>query len=635
MTLLRDLSESDFAARYECDRFTATVLASRMRYSIEHMCTRLRAAAFSPVLRDLSDYCATISGPAETGWAMAGVSQTVPLFYGPVPDGVKAAIEEYGPQRLTPGDVLIVNDPYRVGTHVNDVSFMQPIFADERIVGIVNITAHQLDWGGSVPGGFEITKSSQYEDGLILGPMLLYRDGEEVHETFALIGDNTRFPAVVLPDIRTIVQALDLGVGLISESVERYGVGAFIGSVRYSCDVSAESMALALENLPDGDYAAEEFIDGNGLVGSPQYRVAVTMRKRGNHAEFDFSGTSVAAPTAVNCAWPDVKTGVAMAVKFLLDPITPFTSGVMRNIDIAVPEGTLLNPQAPTCVMFYWQPVNAVMSALFNALNPVLGEHGIAFDSWAFMMHTAHGKTPDGGDWFSPATAAARPTNPWGASAEGDADTNQAQLYLNIIEMGLEQAEAGSPVVILQREALTDTAGPGFHRGGAAGIAESLWLAEGDHHISCEHVRGAPPGVAGGKSGTLGGAWLFPPADGDVRVLPPTLSGAYYKDAIPLGGLLDATTHELDPSGTYYSSSSGKTLAARSVLRFIGNGAGGWGDPFTRDPERVLRDVRDEYVSVDAARRDYGVVVVGDPLIDPAGVTIDEQATQELRERRG
>jgi N-methylhydantoinase B len=272
------------------------------------------------------------------------------------------------------------------------------------------------------------------------------------------------------------------------------------------------------------------------------------------------------------------------------------------------------------------------MAALFNVLNPVLGEDGIAFDSWAFMMHTAHGKTSDGADWFSPATAAARPTNAWGASAAGDADTNQAQLYLNIIEMGLEQAEALSPVVILQREALADTAGPGFHRGGAGGIAESIWLAEGEHHISCEHVRGAPPGVAGGKPGTLGGAWLFAPADGEVRILPATLKGEYYKDATPLGGLLDSDTHELDPSGTYYSSASSKTLPARSVLRFIGNGAGGWGDPLTRDPERVLRDVRDEYVSVEAARRDYGVVIAGDPATDPAGLAIDVEATRKLRE---
>ena len=131
---LRDLDGEQFEARYGCDRFTATVLTNRCRYVAAHMANQVRSHAFSPVIRDGSDLCAMVSGPAELGYAMAAVSETMPLFYGSIPDAVRIVIEEYGADDLEPGDVLIVNDYYRVGTHLNDACLMRPVFHDGRIV---------------------------------------------------------------------------------------------------------------------------------------------------------------------------------------------------------------------------------------------------------------------------------------------------------------------------------------------------------------------------------------------------------------------------------------------------------------------------------------------------------------------
>ena len=160
---------------------------------------------------------------------MPAVSQTIPLFFGSMPEAVRIALDEFGIDDLTPGDVIIVNDPYRVGTHVNDVCFIRPVFDGGRMLGAVTIRAHMLDWGGKAIGGFEVTKKDLYEDGLVLPPTLLFRAGQPVRSTFNLVLDNTRFGAIVLPDIQTIGTSLELGEQLLLETVNKYGYPATSG----------------------------------------------------------------------------------------------------------------------------------------------------------------------------------------------------------------------------------------------------------------------------------------------------------------------------------------------------------------------------------------------------------------------
>ena len=175
---LRDLGDDEFSARYGCDRFTATVLANRFGYIVEHMCVRLLTAAFSPILRDFYDFAATLTSPAHAGWVTPAMSNSIMLFTGTMTDSVRNVIEEYGVERLEPGDIIVANDPYRTGTHVNDILFCKPIFHSGALVAFVNLKAHQLDMGGSVPGGFSVAKRTVYENGLVLSPRPLYRAGE-------------------------------------------------------------------------------------------------------------------------------------------------------------------------------------------------------------------------------------------------------------------------------------------------------------------------------------------------------------------------------------------------------------------------------------------------------------------------
>ena len=633
---LRDMSAEAFAAAYGCDRFTATVILNRLRYVMEHMSTGFLREAFSPIIRDWYDFACTISGPPDRDYPMAVVSNSLMVFLGTMADAVRNTVEEFGPENLSPGDVLIGNDPYRGGTHVNDVIFIRPVFVDGRIVAFVNLCAHQLDMGGTVPGGFAATKANVYENGLTIPPMLLWHQDQPARSTFSLIFDNARFAGLLLPDFKSILSQLKLGERLVGENFERYGTEAVLGTMTYACDTSAERMRDAIARIPDGDYTGSTLIDADGMDDSIEYTVNVTLRKRGHDIEADLSGSSPQARTCINCGILDAKTSLAVALTMLLDPEVPFTSGTWRHIDLVAPPGSIVSSLPPEgAIMFYWESAGAVVSAIFDALNPVLGTNGVAGDYGSTNTHNANGVRADGTAWSS-ATQCGGEHGPWGATKEGDADSYTVLFTVNNLDPPTETIEHDAPVVVLRKEHAIDTGGPGTHRGGAAHLKDTLWVGDAEHHIAPLRSK-IPSGVGanGGEAGPNGGIWFFPPTtEGAIPSGLVDVAASVYADSLPVGGVLDPETKALDAvNGTYHYFASQPVWRTTPgyVLRCLTNGGGGWGPAYDRDPQRVLADVRDEYVSIQGAAHDYGVVVVGDPHGDPEGLRIDEPATERLR----
>jgi N-methylhydantoinase B len=635
---IREIGGEEFAARFRCDRFTATVLANRFQYVVEHMCARLLTAAFSPILRDFYDFAATVTGPPEIDYPTPAMSNSIVLFTGVMTESVRHTVEEYGVERLEPGDVIVANDPYRGGTHVNDLLFVRPVFHGGRIAGFVNMKAHQLDMGGVVPGGFTLTKHNVYEDGLVLSPRPLFRAGEPVRETWSLIFDNVRFGPILFPDMQTLCAELELGERLLAETLERYGADAVHGAMTYVCDASAERLSRALEEIPDGEWEGEDAVDCDAVDDSEEYRVHVRIAKRGGRAEVDFSGTSRQARTCMNCTVLDAKTTVGLAFKYLFDPRGPFTSGSARCIDLVIPEGTCVSALPPDGAVFaYWEQSQTIISAVLRALAQAVGEGAMAGDRGSADIHNANGVLPDGTPWVSVAQCGGE-VGPYGANRHGDADSQMLSYQANGIGVAAEAIEAGAPVVVLRHEIVPDTGGAGLNRGGNAVVRDSLWLQPAEHHImSLRFKRPSGFGVAGGADGTTGGIWLWEPKPSGFDGFPSS-GPSSYRDAAPVAGFLDPDTNEPSRGGAYlypYRVPSWHT-EPMARLRYLTNSGGGFGEPLERDPERVTRDVRDGYVTIEGAARDYGVVVVGDPETDPEGLVIDVEATERLRaERRG
>lgn len=633
---LRDLDDAEFLKMYGVDRFTATVLSNRLRYVVEHVSSRILSNAFSPVLRDWYDFNVTISGPPALNYQMPAVGNSLAAFFGSMSEAVKISVEEFGPENLRPGDVLISNDPYRVGTHVNDVCFIRPVFAGDEILAFVSIKAHQLDIGGVVPGGFSATKRSVYENGLVLAPQLLYRDDKPVNSVFHLLLDNSRFGGIILPDIKTFFSALRMGEGLLEESVTRYGAKAILGTTRYAVDSSAESMAAALAELRDGTYTGFGHIDADGVDDSLEYTIKVTLTKVGDRLEVDFGGTSPQARSSINAAALDAKSAVAMALKFLIDPRTPYTSGAFRNIDVVLPAGTVVSATPPDGTIFmYWEATQPVIKAIFEALDGALGENAVGGDFGSMGIHNASGVTNSGIPWGSMAQGGGE-HGPWGATKVGDADSYTTFYQANALDPAVESIEADSPVLVLRREYVTDSAGPGYNRGGAAVRKDTMYLTEAQHWTTLLSTKHAPGiGVNGGGTGAAGAAWYFPPESAQVmqRQNLVSIEDAAYQASQPVTGVLDPVSKTLDPSGTYayFGETATWTTAAGGMFRYQTCGGGGWGDPVDREPERVLEDVRNGYVSIAGALRDYAVVVEGDPVNEPENLRIDTDATAAAR----
>lgn len=634
---IRDLSEVEFFERYHTDRFTASILANRMQYIVKHMSTVLLTTSFSMILREWYDFAATISGPPNLNYPMSTGSDSLSIFTLTMADGVRNIVEEFGAENIRPGDVLIANDPYRVGLHVNDVCFIRPVFYRGELVSFVTIRAHQLDMGGIVAGGFSGSKHNVYETGLVIPPILLYRDNQPQRPTFNLIFDNARFGDLLLPDIKSLYQSLLLGERLVMESIDRYEIDAFLGSIRYCCDVSADAMRIAIrEKIPDGVYEGEDALDCDGDTEEQECRLKVKITKVDDRMEFDFSGSSPQATTSINCGPLDVKAAVGVALKMAIEQKTPLSSGCFRTIDIVLPSGTFVSatPQGP--IFMYWEASFVVVSAIYRALADALGEDAVGPDFGSMMVHNGSGLRSDGTPWLSVSTCGGE-HGPWSATKVGDGDSYTVNHTGNNLDPATEAIEDGIPVVVMRKEYVTDSGGPGKHRGGAAVMRDTLWLAAGGHNVTALHAKSpAGIGVNGGWNGTSQACWLFPARDMDLRQSAATIienDDTIYAHSQPVAGMIDPATGKLNLAGQYFYFGAHPIwqLGEGCALRFRTGGGGGWGDPLERDLEAVKRDVRDEYVSIEGARRDYGVVILGDPLRHPEKLQIDEVATALLR----
>jgi N-methylhydantoinase B len=638
---IKDLKQSEFKQIYDCDLFTAALLSNAYRYMAQRMCRGLQRTAFSIILRDWYDVAAALSGPPEMGYPMVAVSDSVMTLIGTIPESIRNTAEEFGPENLEPGDIVVCNDPQRIGSHAQDCIFVRPLYWEGRIVAFVNMKIHLIDMGGTVPGGFSGTKRNKFEDGLILPPMLLYHKDKPVRPTWQLFFDNTRFGEILLTDIKAAYQNMLMGEKEVLRTIEKYGLDVFHGAMRYLLDASEESMRQGLSRIPDGDYEAMQMTDCDAIDDREEYPIRLKIRVRGDRAEIDLSGTHRQARTSINAGAIDAKCAVMVAMKYLLDPKSPITSAIMRPFDILVPAGSVLRALPPDgAICLYFESSEGVLTATFEALAPALGEDAIAGCYGCLTMHSSNGVFPDGRPWLTVGQVGGE-HGPLGATKAGDGVDGCSTYFGNGFDPATEAIELDTPVILLRKENLMDSAGAGKYRGGLARVTDFVLPAECESYSMPLHYK-VPTGfgVNGGQTGSTGGVWTWSPEayalDKEKKLLP--LDHDTYRKSKVMAGVVDPETHLPDrEKGLYFYPL--RSLGYRNsypnvpgtIWRYITNSAGGWGDPLERDFEAVKRDVRNEYVSIEGARRDYGVVITGDPHWDPENLVVDLEATEKLR----
>ena len=337
--------------------------------------------------------------------------------------------------------------------------------------------------------------------------------------------------------------------------------------------------------------------------------------KRGGRAEVDFSGTSRQARTCINATPLDAKTTVGVAFKYLFDPAGLVHVGDDARVDLVVPEGTIVSALPPDGAVFaYWEQNQVMISAMLRALAQALGPAAMAGDRGGADIHNANGVLPDGTPWVSAAQVGGEIGAVRRATATATPTAQMLSYQANGIGVAVEAVESDVPVVVLRHEIVAGHGGPGLHRGGASMVRDSLWLAPAEHHLmSLRYKRAARVrrqrrrrrgDAAGSGSGT----------DGERRPHSRTRrTPTATRRPSPASSIRRRTRRPRRRLPLPVPRAARGRRRPVALLRYVNHGGGGWGDPFEREPERVKRDVRDGYVTIEGAARDYGVVVIGDP----------------------
>ncbi len=563
------------------------VIKASLSGIVQEMQNSLFRTGFSTIVRESQDAsCALMNAHGEV------VAQHVvlPLHIGAFRACCAAVLEEFG-GAIGEGDAFLINHPYQGGSpHAPDICVLTPVFVADEIFGFCGSIAHKGDVGGPVPGSCSGQAREIFNEGLHLPAVRYQRAFEPNTDLERIIAANSRTPELVLGDIRGQLGADRLGERRLAELVAKYGLGKVLVSYSRLFELGEARVRGAVAEWADGRYEAERFVDDDGITLEQPVRVHVVAEKRGNRLHFDFSGSADQTQGPANIRPPLVQAACAYALISMIDPHMYVSSGLLRAFTIHAREGSVLNPRFPAPVNTYNPTVHALVDALFAALAPIVPGKVRADGSGSRSIIIGGRSTSAGQGYVQYEIIAggggARPTKD-GPSA---ITVNQSNAKIAPIEI----IESEFPTRITRFELIRDSGGAGEFRGGLGVRREYLNLADARFSIrSMKHVI-PPHGMAGGRDGRPGDIWINPDSERAKRL--PTRYADY-------------------------------PLQEGDVFCLYTPGGGGYGDPLARPVERVLADVREGFVSPQAAEREYGVVLTAD------GQSVDEAATASKREK--
>ena len=481
------------------------VIRQGLIYACEEMGAHLRRSAFSPNIREREDFsCAVYDAEGE----LVAQAEHIPVHLGSMRWAVRAVLEEFDPGEMEPGDAFLVNDPYRGGTHLPDLTVVAPIFHEGEPLGFAAVRAHHADVGGKAPGSMPHDAEDVYAEGLRIPPVRLAEGGEPREELLRLVEANSRGGRERRYDLMAQLSAALLGCERVGELVEEHGVDAFREACEWAKEYAERRMRRAIERLPDGEYHGADRLEGDGISDGDVW-IKVTVSVEGDGITVDFSGTSEQVDGPVNAPLPVTYSAVFFVLKAALDPGTPASEGAYRPIRVRAPEGTVVNPRppAPVCagnVETSQRIVDAVLDALRGAI-PDLPAH-----SHGSMNNVAIGG-PDFAYYETIGGGA-------GASPERDGESAVHVYLTNTANTPVEHVEREYPIRILEYTVRRGSGGAGERRGGDGIVRRYLALERCRVTVLGDRVERGPRGAEGGEPGAPA-EYLVERADGSVERL--------------------------------------------------------------------------------------------------------------------
>ncbi|MGI9621333.1 MAG: hydantoinase B/oxoprolinase family protein [Acidimicrobiales bacterium] len=552
------------------DPVTLAVLHGRLEQLVDEMDATLFRSAFNPSIADAHDASHGIY-QRDTGATVAQGSAGLPVFVGSMAGAVEFTIDKAreggGPAS---GDIWVFNDPYRGGTHLNDMKLVQPFFHDGELFCWLASVGHYTDVGGAVPGNYNPSATESAQEGVLIPPMRLRDRGELRTDVVDLICSISRVPTNVYGDLNGQLNALDLGTKRLGELIDEFGASTVRSAFDEMTSRAAHLMRAGIADLPDGTFSVEDYLDNDGSTDEP-VTVALDLTINGDRLVLDFTRTSSAVAGPINISRSTAVAACYVGLKHIFVDV-PANAGCLEPVEVIIPEGSLLDAEWPRPVAGYTETILRVMDCIFSALamaDPDVS-NGASYGTINALSIAGRGEAGERWVMFTFYGGGL------GGNPHSDGLTHGNAPLSTATIPPIEILEAAYPIRYTRWALRPDSGGPGRHRGGLGAEYEIELLAdEAEVFAFGDRGRFGPPGVAGG-SGAARNEIEF--MIGGARLVPPLVSKIV-----------------------------GVNLEQGDSVRIFSPGGGGYGDPAERDPADIERDLRLGYVTRDSAVREYGV----------------------------
>jgi N-methylhydantoinase B len=580
----------------EIDLITFQIISDSLEAIATEMAGLVERTGVHPLFQEVHDFSTGVLyyDGADVSLVARTAKSALPNHIFASIAAVRGIVARFGDD-IHPGDVFIISDPYLGGNHNADWTTMTPVFIDERRFIIPSVRGHMSDFGGVVAGGYNPDARDIWQEGYRIPPVRLVSQGERIDDVWNIILANSRLAETLRGDLMALVGGCNLGARRVQALVDKYGVAVLERAIEHALDYTARRFRAEIAQWPRGTYVGERLLDHDS-AGNHDILVRASITVEEERLVVDFEGSSAQSPGYINSVYGNTVSWVLVSLGVILPEDLKINSGILRQIDVVAPPGSVVNSLAPAPTMFSSIVIgseigDAVLKAFEQIAPERAGSAGLGYclcttfgrdarydDSFYFTLEYGNTLTTAGGAYG---------TDGWGA---------MSTPHCPLVMANVETQELQFPFLFEIYEYAADSCAPGRWRGVPAFLmrraitgSNPAWV-----NVTTEGYRHPLPGFVGGGEGGSSYTVLWP---GSAR-------------------------EELVTE----SASNREMLPGEILLTFKGGG-GGWGPAFERDPQAVLVDVLDGYVSRETARELYGVVVA-----DSDGrLALDEEATRRLR----
>jgi N-methylhydantoinase B len=576
------------AAGGKFDPIMLEVIRSLLIAIMDESEINLSRTAFSPIVYEVKDYCIGLLD--ETGRTIAQSRGSVPTFMADLGDSVADGLEIYGLDSIHPGDVLITNYSDVCGQHLNNIVIYVPIHHEGELIGFVASRAHWTDVGGKISGSVCTDSTEIFQEGIQLRTLKVYKRGEPDPEIMRVIRHNVRYPDQCFGDMEAQIAACELGRRRYLALVQKYGFGFVQECIQAIWDQCEAIARERIRSLPDGTYVGESFLDSDGVDMDKTLPLKIKVIVKGDNIVVDYSELAPQTPGPMNAGYSAGVSAAKVAIKSALMPSLAPNDGTFRPISVVLPPGTIMSAQNNAAMSLWTVTIKTIVDTILQAISKaaphlVPGAHHGAMGVFIFA-----GVDPTTGQKYSTVDST---LGGWGGQPDGDGFSPlKTVTHGDTRQVPVEVEETFWPLLVERYVWRPDSGGPGKFRGGL-GLSKAYNFEHGTRAtLAFERSKCPPWGLFGGGPGHVGTTLVRQPGESEK---------------------------------TRYQKATGLWIKPGGELELLSGGGGGYGPPEDRDIERVVEDVRLGYVTVEGARRDYGVAISGNSL------EVDRSATERLR----